>query len=123
MGMMIVCKTICLIKSLRPKYWFIKNPRGMLRKQWFMKGLDRRTVTYCQYGDFKQKPTDIWTNAGIRWTPRKMCSPGDDCHESAKRGSDKGTQSIGGGGKNGGAGKVGVGVRSELKQRGRKRLA
>lgn len=38
-----------LIKELNPKYWFIENPRGALRKMDFMQGLPRYTVTYCQY--------------------------------------------------------------------------
>ena len=100
-GIMLACKTIALIKALNPKYYIMENPRGMMRKQWFMKGFQRRTVTYCQYGDFRQKPTDLWTNLGLKWNPKPMCSPGSSCHESAKRGADKGTQSLGGGGKNG----------------------
>ena len=55
---------INLISQLKPKYWFIENPRGGLRKMEFMQGLPRYTITYCQYGDFRQKPTDIWTNHG-----------------------------------------------------------
>lgn len=92
-AILLICKTIALIKALNPKIWFIENPRGMLRKQWFMKGLPRKTITYCQYGDFRQKPTDIWTNC-LLWTPKKPCSPGDKCHETAKRGQDKGTQNL-----------------------------
>ncbi|MEB8141620.1 DNA cytosine methyltransferase [Mammaliicoccus sciuri] len=48
-----------LIEELQPKYWFIENPRGGLRKMDFMKELPRYTVTYCQYGDTRMKPTDI----------------------------------------------------------------
>ncbi len=99
-AMLFVMKTILLIKSFNPQFWFIENPRGMLRKQWFIQ-LPRKTVTYCQYGDFRQKPTDIWTNIGLLWNPKPMCKPRDSCHESARRGADKGTQSIGGGGKYG----------------------
>ena len=51
-----------LIRELRPKYWFIENPRGGMRKMTWMQGLPRYTVTYCQYGDRRMKPTDIWTN-------------------------------------------------------------
>lgn len=40
-----------LIKELNPKYWFIENPRGGLRKMKFMQGLPRYTVTYCQYNN------------------------------------------------------------------------
>ena len=48
-----------LIKKLAPKYWFIENPVGGLRKMDFMKDMPRYTVTYCQYGERRQKPTDM----------------------------------------------------------------
>jgi site-specific DNA-cytosine methylase len=51
-----------IIKELSPKYYFVENPRGMLRKMPWMKPYQRYTVTYCQYGHTIQKPTDIWTN-------------------------------------------------------------
>lgn len=40
-----------LINELNPRYYFIENPRGGLRKMGFMQGLPRYTVTYCQYGE------------------------------------------------------------------------
>ena len=80
-----------LIKELKPKYWFIENPRGGMRKMAWMQGLPRYTVTYCQYGDTRMKPTDIWTNhPNPNFKP--MCKNGDPCHESAPRGSKTGTQ-------------------------------
>ena len=88
-----VLSTLELIKELKPKYWFIENPRGMLRKMQFMKGLHRVTVTYCQYGDDRMKPTDIWTNL-TTWIPKPMCKNGDHCHQSAPRGSKTGTQGL-----------------------------
>ena len=82
-----------LINELKPKYWFIENPRGGLRKMDFMKDLTRYTVTYCQYGDSRMKPTDIWTNhPNPRFKP--MCKNGDACHEKAPRGSRTGTQGL-----------------------------
>ena len=82
-----------LIKELNPKYWFIENPRGGLRKMNFMRGLPRYTVTYCQYGDKRQKPTDIWTNhPNPKFKP--MCERGASCHEAAPRGSKTGTQGL-----------------------------
>lgn len=45
--------TLWLIEKLKPKYWFIENPRGGLRKMNFMQGLPRYTVTYCLGGDTK----------------------------------------------------------------------
>lgn len=72
--------------------WFVENPRGKMRKapQWEQLDHVRRTVTYCQYGDFRMKPTDIWTN-NTTWEPRPTCKNGDPCHESAPRSSKTGT--------------------------------
>ena len=80
-----------LIAFLQPKYWFIENPRGGLRKMDFMQGLPRYTVTYCQYGDNRMKPTDIWTNHP-QPNFKPMCKNGDTCHEAAPRGAKTGTQ-------------------------------
>jgi site-specific DNA-cytosine methylase len=82
-----------LIEELKPKYYFIENPRGGLRKMDFMKGLYRYTITYCQYGDKRMKPTDIWTNhPNPQFKP--VCKNGDNCHEKAPRGSKTGTQGL-----------------------------
>ena len=82
-----------LIKQLKPKLYFIENPRGGLRKMDFMQELPRYTVTYCQYGDKRMKPTDIWTNhPNPQFKP--MCKNGDNCHEKAPRGSRTGTQGL-----------------------------
>ncbi len=86
---------IDLIRELNPRYWFIENPRGAMRKMDFMQGLPRYTVTYCQYGDTRQKPTDIWTNHP-QPNFKPPCKNGDKCHESAPRGSRTGTQGING---------------------------
>lgn len=82
-----------LIQELKPKYYFIENPRGGLRQMDFMKGLYRYTITYCQYGDKRMKPTDIWTNHP-RPNFKPPCHNGDTCHESAPRGSKTGTQGL-----------------------------
>ena len=82
-----------LIKELKPKLYFIENPRGGLRKMDFMQELPRYTITYCQYGDKRMKPTDIWTNhPNPNFKP--MCHNGDNCHEKAPRGSRTGTQGL-----------------------------
>lgn len=82
-----------LIKELNPKYFFIENPRGGMRKMDFMQDLKRYTVTYCQYGDTRMKPTDIWTNhPDPKFKP--MCKNGAPCHISAPRGSRTGTQGL-----------------------------
>ena len=86
---------LCLILALSPRFWFIENPRGGLRKMDFMSGLPRYTITYCQYGDKRMKPTDIFTNhPDPKFKP--MCHNGDSCHEPAPRGARTGTQGING---------------------------
>jgi hypothetical protein len=73
--------------------FFIENPRGMLRKMPWMQEFKRHTIWYCQYGDDRAKPTDVWTNSD-RWVPRPQCKNGNpDCHhQPAPRGSKTGTQ-------------------------------
>lgn len=99
MSIALAKKTIELIEQSKPTYWFIENPRGLLRKMHWMEDFllrsdgRRRTVTYCQYGDDRMKPTDIWTNCKT-WISKPMCSNGSSCHISAPRGSSTGTQGI-----------------------------
>ena len=84
-----------LIRALNPTFYFIENPRGGMRKMEWMQGLPRYTVTYCQYGDTRMKPTDIWTNhPEPRFKP--PCHNGDPCHISAPRGARTGTQGLNG---------------------------
>jgi len=90
----LVVNTLKLIKEYGCKY-FIENPRGYMRKMFFMEGLPRTTVWYCRYGDSAAKPTDIWSNHiyslfnSDGWQPRQECFNGNKkCHhESAPRGS------------------------------------
>jgi len=105
LGCKIVIKTLQIIDYFKPDYFFIENPRGKLRKLKFMQELPRTTVTYCQYGDTRMKPTDIWTNHLSSndlfgdnklqgWLPKAICKNGDTCHVSAPRGSQTGTQGL-----------------------------
>ena len=93
-GMAFVKKTLEIIELYNPRYWYMENPRGVLRKLDLVKGLPfRNTVWYCTYGDDRAKPTDIWTNDNT-WNPRPVCKNGNkDCHHApAPRGSRTGTQ-------------------------------
>ena len=83
--------------------WYFENPRGCLRNMPQMKQLHRTTIWYCTYGDFRAKPTDVWSNNiysplfnPLGWKPRPMCHNGNkNCHhESAPRGSKTGTQGL-----------------------------
>lgn len=75
-----------LIRELRPAFYFIENPRAGMRKMSWMQGLPRYTVTYCQYGDTRMKPTDIWTNHPAP-DFKPPCKNGDPCHDRAPRGT------------------------------------
>tara|TARA_R110000824_G_C15171376_1_gene672928 strand:+ start:1038 stop:1682 length:645 start_codon:yes stop_codon:yes gene_type:complete len=96
-GMSIVEEAIFIIKQLNPKYFYIENPRGLLRKLNVItkESFIRNTIWYCQYGDTRAKPTDIWTN-DYNWNPKPVCKNGNpDCHhERAPRGSRTGTQGL-----------------------------
>jgi len=90
---MVNAHVVQLIKELEPKFYFIENPVGGLRKMDFMQELPRYTVTYCQYGERRQKPTDIWTNhPDPKFKP--ACKRGMPCHDAAPRGSKSGTQAL-----------------------------
>lgn len=99
LGMMWVEKTIEIIqhyKKFSPNLiWFIENPRGKLKKLGLIPNEFLHEVCYCQYGDFRMKPTNIWTNC-TAWNPRPMCFNGNtDCHHApAPRGSKTGTQGM-----------------------------
>lgn len=82
-----------LIADLAPRFYFIENPRGGMRKMRFMQEIPRYTVTYCQYGDTRMKPTDLWTNHP-QPSFKPMCKNGAPCHVSAPRGSRTGTQGL-----------------------------
>ena len=78
------------------KIFFIENPRA--RARWFLPVEWRKTAWYCQYGDKRAKPTDIWTNLP-GWEPKtchnfKKNQPKHCHHEAAPRGSKTGTQGL-----------------------------
>jgi hypothetical protein len=109
-GLKILEKTIKIISKRKPKYWYIENPRGVMRKlidKLFKKyGLEyvEHTIWYCQYGDTRAKPTNIWTN-NFNWKSKPVCKNfrynkegniiNKHCHhESARRGAKTGTQGL-----------------------------
>lgn len=100
-GLMLLEHTIRLIAQDKPKYWFIENPRGLMRKKiddMFkinnIKDYHRVTVWYCQYGDNRAKPTDIWTNVK-GWSGKQCKNNSIGCnHQRAPRGSKTGTQGL-----------------------------
>jgi len=93
LGIKIVEKMLEIIEQLKPKYFIIENPRGKLRKLNLIDQSLLNTVWYCQYGDERAKPTDIWTNCK-EWIPKPVCHNNNkNCHHApAPRGSQTGTQ-------------------------------
>jgi hypothetical protein len=88
--------TIDLIRDIDPEYWFLENPRAGLRRvmrraSWGL-GEPTGTVSWCQYGANRMKPTDLW---GIHPPMRyRFCANGEDCHVSAPRGAQTGTNGM-----------------------------
>ena len=73
----LVYHTLGLIHALAPTYWFLENPgTGRLSSI-----IDQPTgrVTYCQYGQRHQKPTDLWGDHPPMTYRR--CAPGGGCHD------------------------------------------
>jgi hypothetical protein len=86
--------TLWLIQELRPTYWIVENPFGLLRHMKFMKKYQMAEVTYCQYGDLdRMKPTDLWGRFPRTFKPLR-CSYGSRCHPASPRGSNTGTQAL-----------------------------
>jgi hypothetical protein len=104
-GVEIVLKTLEIIDYFLNKnpslIWYIENPRGKLRKLNVMLNLPRTTIMYCQYGDNRMKPTDIWSNNIFSlfnqnvFIPKTCFNGNTKCHhEEAPRGSKTGTQGL-----------------------------
>lgn len=101
LGLQILCDTVKLIRALNPRLGaIIENPRAKMRKMMVLgedHGFERRTVTYCQYGEDRMKPTDLWFYGPAKsWAPSMIppCKNGDSCHKAAPRGSRTGTQGM-----------------------------
>ena len=59
----LVAATLACILHLRPRYWFVENPDGLLRTRPLMLPFEpyRQQVSYCHYGTPYRKNTCIWT--------------------------------------------------------------
>ena len=86
----LVKHTLNLIYNYNPAVWVLENPRGMLRTTI---GKPAYTITLCQYGDFRMKPTDLWGKLPPGFRARK-CMNGDRCHVRTPRHAHLGTQGI-----------------------------
>lgn len=83
----LVTRTLELIGELESAFWVMENPRGKLRKLPVVAPYERRTVTYCQLGETRMKPTDLWGGFPPSLVLPAPCKNGDTCHVAAPRGS------------------------------------
>lgn len=88
----LVIATLDLVEALEPAWWIMENPRGKLRRLPVVHDLERRTVTYCQFGGPTQKPTDLWGGFPPALALPAPCRPRASCHISSPRGSKDGIQ-------------------------------
>lgn len=95
-GVRLVRATVDLIHLLGPRWWIVENPVGRLRTLYLLPlDWERRTVTYCKFGERRQKRTDLWgefpEDLNLPWA----CAPRMTCHEASPRGAvGKGTQGM-----------------------------
>ena len=88
LGCEVVLACLEAIEKLKPTFWWLENPQGGLQTMGFMaKVPGGTTVTYCQYGDTRMKPTVLWGIWPASWKPLPKCKNGSSCHVPAPRGS------------------------------------
>lgn len=94
-GLLLLERTIAIIEAIDPQFFIIENPVGKMRRMPQLAHLDRRNVTYCQYGEKRMKPTDLWGGFPPSLELKLACKNGMPCHQSSPRGSTNGTQGMG----------------------------
>jgi transposase InsO family protein len=82
----LVAATLACLIWLKPRYWFVENPVGMLATRPLMLPFQPylRYVSYCRYGEPVRKDTCIWTNAPV--TDLRICRKGTFCATKAAHG-------------------------------------
>ena len=102
--------TVNLIEEINPEFYWLENPRGVLRNlNLIPESWSHTTVWYCMYQEPRAKPTDLWGRWPLSWTPRPECrnyryddgkpidrhlAPCGGLHEQARRGARTGTQGL-----------------------------
>lgn len=118
LGLSLLCWTLDFIAVVQPRYFIIENPVAAMRRMPQLQHLERRSVTYCRYGMWYRKHTDLWGGFPESLILRPPCDAADGevvtssnelhndvphrlspasgrpCHEKAERGSRLGTQGL-----------------------------
>ena len=86
MGDLLLNKTCEILDYLKPTYWTIENPRGLMR---YCLERPYTTVNYCRYGSQFFKPTDIFNNFNYvgRKCQYERAGKVVDCHHDRMAGS------------------------------------
>lgn len=81
----LVRRAVHIRRFVRPTFWTLENPVGLLHTRPFMSPLDKykRLVSYCRYGTEYRKDTHIWTN--VDFEPR-VCRVDTPCSRKASHG-------------------------------------
>lgn len=88
LGLAIVQHTFLLIGTYLMRHpdtlYVIENPRGVMRK--VAPHAPTGTTWYCQWGETRAKPTDLWTNASAAFgEPMPSCHNGAPDHDAQSR--------------------------------------
>jgi hypothetical protein len=94
LGLRLLTRTIEVIQAINPRHFILENPVGKMRRMPHLAHLERRNVTYCQYGERRMKPTDLWGAFPPSLVLKAPCKNGMPCHDRAPRGSTTGTQGM-----------------------------
>ena len=103
-GLLIMDEVNNIIDKVKPKFFIIENPRGLMRKMAPFKKHIRQTVWYCRYGAKTAKPTDIWSNFRLivktcksyKYDKNGQIIDRHCHHEGARRGGNNGIQGLNG---------------------------
>ena len=71
----VVVQTKAIIAYLRPRLWWIENPRwGLLRTRSVVRDMEYVDIDYCQFSTLGfQKPTRFWCCKDIAKRPSVVC--------------------------------------------------
>ena len=74
----LVKRALEIISYVKPTFWTLENPVGMLKTRPFMQRLEafKQATTYCMFGRPYRKNTNIWTNVPVTLP---ACKKGSYC--------------------------------------------
>lgn len=87
LGLAVVARTFALVDAYVAAHpgvlYVIENPRGVMRK--ITPRPPTGTTWYCQWGESRAKPTDLWTNAPDAFGGFPSCRNGAPDHDAQSR--------------------------------------